>query len=110
MKTDITVFQAVGKAYKKTVVYGVQWQGKTAVSVDGNGGLKATDGVTLFIPEKALSTKINSGDVIVKGIVEKEISLVRELHEAYDDVVTVMSVKYCVCKSGRLNHWEVIGK
>ncbi len=110
MKTDITVFQHIGKSYQRTVVYDVNWQGKIAVNVDSNGGLKAADGVTVFIPQTALSIKISNGDTIVKGIVDKEISLVRELHEAYDDTITVMAVKYCESHSGKLNHWEVTGK
>lgn len=110
MKTDITVFQNVGKSYKKTIVQGANWQGKVAVNTDNDGGLKAADGFTVFIPQNALSVRINSGDTIVKGIIDKEISLVRELHEAYDDVITVMAVKYCESHSGKLNHWEVTGK
>lgn len=110
MKTDITVFQPVGKLYQRTIVRGVNWQGKVAVNMDNDGGLKAADGVTVFIPQKTLNIKINSGDTIVKGIVDGEISLVRELYEAYADVITVMAVKYCESRSGRINHWEVTGK
>lgn len=110
MRCDVTVFQPSGKNYNRIVINNVAWQGKVAVNVDTNGGLKAAGGITIFIPANAINIQINSGDTVVKGIVDKEISLVSELHEAYDNVITVMSVKYCTSKSGRLNHWEVIGK
>ena len=110
MQCDITIFQPSGKNYNRTVINSVVWQGKVAVDVDTNGGLKAADGIKIFIPESSMNIQINSGDTVVQGVVDKEISLVRELHEAYDNVITVMAVKYCTSKSGRLNHWEVIGK
>lgn len=110
MKCDITVFQPSGKVYKRTVINDVQWQGKVAVNIDSSGGLKAADGVKIFIPIQNINIKINSGDVIVRGIIDRDISLVRKLHEAYDDVITVMAVRLCTSKSGRLDHFEVTGK
>lgn len=122
--TDIT-------KYKRTYLYGVDWQGKQAVTVSEKGLLSA-DSIQIFITynvecgkqyigpkaferltenEKDNYFTFKSGDKIVKGIIDFELTGIKPnntayLENYYDDVINIISVVDCELT----RNWEIGGK
>lgn len=130
--------------YQRTIIGSVFWENKRAVNRAGSGQLE-DDRATIFIPFaldanyldpiawRALSTKtgkwtLQSGDVIVKGSVTKEITeavagsvgppvvpavsayTMTDLRDAYDDVLVITSVDVLDYGSEPMKHWQVGAK
>lgn len=117
--------------YKRTYLYGVDWQGKQSVTVSEKGLLSA-DSIQIFIPydvnyskqyigpkaferlsehEKDNYFTFKSGDKIVKGIIDFELTGIKPnnadyLEKNYDDVINIISVVDCELT----RHWEIGGK
>lgn len=117
--------------YKRTYLHGVDWQGKQAVTVIEKGLLSA-DSIQIFIPydgnyskqyigpkaferlpehEKDNYFTFKSGDKIVKGIIDFELTGIKPnnadyLEKYYDDVINIISVVDCELT----RHWEIGGK
>ena len=111
--------------YQRTVIKGVNWQGKRNATVTDKGLLIA-DSILIFIDksDNYISSKqfaklsdierVNyftfaMGDKIVKGVIDFEVTGVKpysiaNLENNFDDVVNIMSAREL---SG---HWEVEGK
>lgn len=111
--------------YQRTIIKGVNWQGKRNATVNDKGVLLA-DSILIFIDklENYVSPKVfmrldgterenhftfASGDKIVKGEIDFEILglkpySIADLEKNYDDVVTIMSVRELS------QHWEVEAK
>lgn len=130
---DITLFNLYDEngeqKYKRTYIRGVDWQCKQAVTVSDKG-LNSADVTKVFIPydadmegEKFLKPKdfyrsnksnyftFKEGDIIVKGIIDFELTgvkpnTVKYLKELYDDVATIISVLDCEITG----NWEVGAK
>lgn len=130
---DITLFNLYDEngeqRYKRTYIRGVDWQSKQSVTV-GDKGLLSADSIKIFIPYDAdmdggeflkpkafnRSNKSNyftfkEGDIIVKGLIDFELTGVRPntvkyLKELYDDVATIISVLDCEVTG----NWEVGAK
>lgn len=126
--TDITIYNkyydSVGDIYKyqKTIITGVNWQGKRNATVSDKG-LLLSDSILIFIDklDNYISPKrfaklsdlertnyftFAPKDKIVKGEIDFEILGIKpysaaDLEKNYDDVVTIMSIREL---SG---HWEV---
>ncbi|MBU3126746.1 DUF6751 family protein [Clostridium tagluense] len=111
--------------YQRTVIEGINWQGKRNATVTDKGLLIA-DSILIFIDklDNYISPKqfaklsnderikyftLAIGDKIVKGEIDFEIlgikpNSIADLEKKYDDVVNIMS-------SRKLQqHWEVEGK
>lgn len=117
--------------YKRTYLHGVDWQGKQATTVIEKGLLSA-DSIQIFIPydvncskqyigpkafkrlqdeERDLYFTFKSGDKIVKGIIDFELTGVKPnniayLENYYDDVINIISVVDCELT----RHWEIGGE
>ncbi len=135
--TDITIYNKYTdpttrlEKYQRTVVSDVVWQGTKAASA-ANGGLLASNSVTIYIPFalgtqyvkpiawQALVTKtgkwtLREGDVIAKNSVTDEITTspvftMTDLKAKYDDVVTITSVDTMDQGSPNMQHWQVGAK
>lgn len=133
--SDITIYNKYvdsttrSEKYQRTVVSDVDWQGTKAASAT-NGGLLASNSVTIYIPFargtqyvkpiawQALTTKtgywtLREGDVIVRNTVTDEISdafTMTALKAKYDDVVTITSVDAMDQGSANMQHWQVGAK
>jgi len=117
--------------YCRTYLYGINWQGSRAVTVSDKGLLTAditevlidrdvtTDKIYLKPKAWARSDQkdqyftLNAGDIIVKGIVDFDLTGVKPnnldgLKNAYDDVFTIISVVDLTDAS--LPHWEIGAK
>ena len=108
--------------YQRTVIKGVNWQGKRNATVTDKA-LNRADSILIFIDKlpnyispKQFSRLTNEqrinyftfslGDKVVKGEVAFEVTGLRpnsiaDLENNYDDVVTIIGV------SNLSNHWEV---
>ncbi|MBZ9608637.1 hypothetical protein G9F73_012540 [Clostridium estertheticum] len=111
--------------YQRTVIKGVNWQGKRNGTVSDKGLLLA-DSILIIIDklDNYISPKrfrnlsddervnyftLDMGDKVVKGVIDFEITGVKpnsiaDLENNFDDVVNIMSTREL---SG---HWEVEGK
>lgn len=126
--TDITIYNKYYDStsdidrYQRTVVRGVNWQGKRNGTVTDKGLLLA-DSTLIFIDKLSnyVSPKrfaklsdderqnyftFGLGDKVVKGIVDFEITGVKpyriaDLENEFDDVVTILSIQELT------GHWEV---
>lgn len=63
--------------------------------------------------EKEHYFTFNSGDIVVKGIIDFELTNekgnnLKSLNEFYDDVSTVNNVKTYDCGSDHMKHWKVV--
>lgn len=117
--------------YCRTFLYDINWQGSRAVTVSDKGLLSAdltevlidrnvtTNKIFMKPKEWAKSTQkdqyftLNAGDVIVRGIVDFDLTGVKPnnldgLKNTYDDVFTIISVVDLTDTS--LPHWEVGAK
>lgn len=141
--SDITIYnkcydeetQSYSK-YKRTYIKGVNIQIDKAVSV-GDKGLNTADNVSVYIPFTAdfsnkkyikpkeydrLSDKdkeyyftIGKGDIIVKGIIDFDITgrdknTIKHLNNLYDDVYTITNISTNDFGSLSMQHWEVGAK
>lgn len=130
---NITLFNAYSEdglvKYKRTYIYGVDWQDKQSVTVTDKGLLSA-DSVKIFIPyesdfegkqymkpkafnlgDKDMSFTFNNGDIVARGILDFDITgikpnTVKYLEEQYDDVVKIISIMDCELTG----NWEVGAK
>ena len=123
----ITIYNKHANGYKRTVLRGVSWYSKQAVSVTKEG-LFSADTVIIRIPAsiegyvqpKAWAQSqigwpvqhwtLQNGDRIVKGDVPLEITdgKISALEKNYDNVITVMSIGDN--RRGKLPHFRVGGK
>lgn len=124
---DITLYNRfVDKGiykYQRTAIEGVNWQIKRSATVTDKGLLSA-DSILIFIDKindktyvgpkefQRLTNKTNyftlsKDDIIVKGIIDYEITevnTIKKLQSEYDDVINIISV------AEWSNHFEVGGK
>lgn len=131
--SDMTLYNKIngpdGPTYKRTHIYGVNWQGETKVNV-GETGLLSADVVNIFIPfvskDGYLDPKsyikvprnhftLENGDLIVRGIVPFDLSgkkgeSEKDLRRLYDNVYTIISVAANDFGSSKMHHWQVIAK
>lgn len=111
--SDITIYNryldsAGLDKYQRTVIKGVNWQGKRNATVTEKG-LQLADSTLIFIDklpnyispkrfaklddsERANYFTFRAGDKIVKGEVDLEITRAAELEKQFDDVVDIKSV------------------
>ena len=127
---DITIynryFDGDMDKYQRTVIRGVNWQGKrkatSSRNIQGANGLSSDDSVLIFVDNLPNFKKSNEflrlvdktgyftfapGDKVVKGELDYEISTtntLKMLEQNYDDVLTILGCDYL---SG---HMEVEGK
>ncbi len=116
--------------YKKCYIYDVNWQGKQAITVSDKG-LNSADLTKIYIPfeyksediylkpkdfEKLQNKEgfftIQNKDIVVKGIVDFELTGVRPnnleyLQHLYDNVAIIDSVIANDNGSSYMQHWEV---
>lgn len=112
--SDITIYnryydevEGIDK-YQRTVIKGVNWQGKRNATINEKGLLIADstlifiDKLSNYISPKRFS-KLNdierlnyftfrAGDKIVKGEVDLEITRIADLEKEFDDVIDIKSV------------------
>lgn len=131
---DITLYNKVydrdtgTNRYYRTVLKGVNWQDTTAVQPTDKGIVSA-DVAEIYIPfavetekqfrkpknfvqepEKAGFFTIEAGDLVVRGIVENELTSAKDeerLKNAYDDVRTIAVVETNDNGSLEMQHWKV---
>jgi hypothetical protein len=134
---DITLFNAIpgadGPVWRRTYLYGVNWQGLTRASVTDKGLLKA-DSTRVFVPfsvktgsedkhylkpKKYRETSdfgafftFEKGDLVCRGIVDEQLGgedgiTEKELRKRYDDVMTILSVAANDNGSRSMWHWEL---
>ncbi|WP_143314498.1 DUF6751 family protein [Clostridium sp. HBUAS56017] len=133
---DITLFNAYynketeGTEYKRTYLYGVNWQTEQKVTVSDKG-LHSADETVIFVPFlvtidktfikpigfKNLTNKDNyftfgDKDIVVKGIIDFDITgelkhTVQDLKNTFDDVVEIISVIDNTFASSSMAHWEL---
>lgn len=122
--SDITIYNryydkdGIDK-YQRTVIKGVNWQGKRNATVSEKG-LQLADSTLIFVDklpnyvspkrfaklddtERVNYFTFRAGDKIVKGEVDLEITRIVELEKQFDDVVDIKSV------TPLPNHFEVEG-
>ena len=141
--SDITLYNcyidtSTGKqVYKRTYIYGVNWQGENIKTLSDKG-LNSADNINIYIPKNSVVIEndkkyvkpkkyLNSddisnyftfrgGDIIVKGITDFEIDPldktknIKALEKLEDDVITIYSIiDYDYC-SESMKHWKIGGK
>lgn len=122
--------------YKRSYLIGVNYRISDGVSsLSTQKGTNDSNEIIIYIPfsvngeskeylrpkayealtheEKNNYYTLNDGDVIVKGIIDFEItceknSNLKSLQELYDDVSTVKNVKTYDCGSDYMKHWKVV--
>ena len=98
--------------YARYLVYGVLWEERKAANVI-ESGLEDADAVTVYAPIDAMEgVLIDRGDMIARGIVEKEVSLdypMARLQREYSCAL-VTSVDRKDFGSPALQHYEIGGK
>lgn len=131
---DMTLYNKVdsadGPLYYRTHLYGVNWQ-DVKKSVSGSNGLVTEDRSEIFVPaeidteksyvkpvaykaaDKTAAYTFAKGDVIVRGIVNFEITSAKDsnlkvLQNSFDDVMTITSV--ATLDHGSLQHFELEAK
>lgn len=107
--------------YQRTVIQGVNWQGKRSATIDTTNGLLIADSILVFADKLSgyvtprafkLLTDIARpnyftyaiGDKIVKGNLTYEVVKIADLEKNYDNVITIMSVRELS------SHMELEGK
>lgn len=126
--TDITIYNKYyDKAsdvdrYQKTIIRGVNWQGKRNATV-GDKGLNRDDSILIFIDkldnyvspkrfarltdeERSNYFTFGLNDLVVKGEIDFEITGIKpnsiaDLERQFDDVVNILGVQEWT------EHWEV---
>ena len=115
--------------WQRTVLYGVFWNSIKG-AVTRRTGVASADSLQLIIPrsvtalfgrqyappkkwaemeDKSGCWTLQSGDIVVKGCVEYEITRSTKELAGYDDVLSITSVDYKGF-GGNMAHWEVSGK
>lgn len=84
----------------------VNWYGKRAVNVDSNG-LNAANAYTIRIPTTSIIEAAN-GDVVVKGLVQDDITGPTQLKKYITFVIT--AVRDNRRGSPMMHHWRIEGK
>jgi hypothetical protein len=95
--------------WTRVQVRAVFWEDRKAANVLRSGNLEA-DRVAVYIPLARGPLAIHVGDVLVKGLVEDEITesfTISDLKRKYADVVTIRSVDTMNYGSQALQHWQV---
>lgn len=116
--TDITIYHkhidqtTRLDTYTRYVVYGALWEECKAVNL-ANNGLADADSLRVYIPYAHMNgAEISAGDVIVRGICEKDIStdysLAKLQKEYKSSLVTAVDKKDY--GSPALWHYEIGGK
>lgn len=110
---DLTLYSrsvAAGEeAWTRSVIMDVQWENRKAANVIQSGLIDA-DKVAVYIPTHNREISIKAGDVIVEGIVTKEISpsyTITDLKKDFPDTVTVRSVDRLDYGSPHLHHLRI---
>ena len=127
---DITVYNktAVNRetVYVRAIVKGVFWSNSEG-ALRVKTGLETSDKTRIFIPLSAEFSKpfaevkaflkapqsfmtFNSGDLVVKGIVDDKIKTQKELESRYDNVREITSVDVKNYGSETMRHMELICK
>lgn len=108
----------------------VQWENRKAVNKLSSGGNIAADQAAIYIPftsgtgytdprswealeDKTSAWTLRAEDVIVKGLIEDEITpdfTLTDLKNKYNDVLEITSVDRMDMGSRRLHHWQVGAK
>ena len=141
--SDITLYNcyidtSTGKqVYKRTYLYGVNWQGENTKTLTDKG-LNSADNINIYIPKSSVVIEndkryvkpkkyLNSdnksdcftfrgGDIIVKGITDFEIDTldkaknIKALENTVDDVITIFTVVDYDFGSDNMKHWKIGGK
>lgn len=126
---DITIYNKYfdkvdrSDAYKKTILYGVFWEDRKGSNVL-KSGLTNADAVTIFIPHESHKTTyqeptafkdnqngwtLQSGDIIVKGIIDGDFISVADLQKRFDHVHMITSVDNLDFGSINMRHFKVGG-
>lgn len=134
MKTnaDCTIFNKYvdpatrTERYQRTQIHKVVWENRKAANVIASGGNIAADQAAVYIPMArgadylqpvewlALTNKtgkwtLKAGDVIVKGLIDEDISP-SALKAKYNDVLEIASVDTMDQGSPRMWHWQIGGR
>lgn len=111
--TDFTLYErsVINGVEKWTrfVVKDVLWENRKAANVLRSGNLQA-DSVAVYISIHNREVVINVGDVIVEGVLTKEISSsyrMSQLKEDHANVVTVRSVDKYAFGSPKMHHLQI---
>ena len=130
MKTnsDITIYHRYIDAttrtekYQRSQVRGVLWENRKAAHVIATGGNLAANQANIYIPYqrgagyvppnewKPGKWTMAVGDVIVRGLVNDEITstfTVSDLKKKYDSVMNITSIDTMDMGSAWMNHWQV---
>lgn len=100
---------AGAESFIRQQVQGVFWEDRKAVNVLRSGLLEA-DSVAVYVPFVRGILSIKAGDVLVKGLVDDEISpsfTLTALKKKYPDVVIVRSVDTMDYGSPVMQHWQI---
>lgn len=132
---DLTLYNRIpgpdGDLWQRTTITGVNWQDGKKVEI-GDTGLISADLTTIFIPvqstsgylkpneflrveEKDKHFTLQNGDLVVRGLVDFELTGKRgqdekTLRKQYDDVMTIVSVDTNDFGSPHMQHWEVAAR
>lgn len=132
---DMTIYNIIPQKgtdkeiYKRTEIQNVFWNECREIT-DTENGIKKEETVRIMIPLESLevlkkeykppkewlaaenkdSYTFKNKDIVVQGIVEDEISTVRELEQKYDNVFTIISVSDNRYGSKDMHHFFLIGK
>lgn len=120
--------------FQRTELRGVMWENRKGRNLVASGGNVAADQAAIYIPmtlegflaprewqafegesgdEEALPWTLQVGDLVVKGLVEDEITpefSVSQLKAKYNDVLQVTSVDTMDAGSPSIQHWQVGAK
>ncbi len=132
--TDATIYnkhiEARDDVYQRATILKIAWQNIRAISKLKSGGDIAANKVVAYIPKssgalyldpkvwQALADKtgywtLQEGDIIVRGVVDDEISAlftITDLKAKYDDVLAISEVDPHLYGSRGLQHWKVSAK
>lgn len=97
--------------WERSIIHNVHWENREAVNVLMSG-LSSANSVHVYIPmaNRKQPIIIKSGDIVVRGIVTKEISKtyrIRNLREDYSEVVRVTSIDKYNYGDPRMHHLEI---
>lgn len=105
------------ETYTRTPIESVHWEAEKAANVIKSGLLDA-DKASVYVPviaadgsRRAFDFRV--GDILVKGLVEDEISTSftpTNLFKKYPDAVRVTSVDYLDYGSANMQHWRLGGR
>ncbi|MBX3046981.1 MAG: hypothetical protein KF698_08305 [Anaerolineales bacterium] len=120
--------------FQRVQLKGVMWENRKARNVLASGGNIAADQAAIYIPmaipgyqspkawragqdesgdEDVLTWTLQTGDIVVRGLVEDELTDEfgpAALKAKYDDVLSVSSVDTMEAGSEAMHHWQVGAK